>query len=115
MTVSTAVRWPSIARTPRAPLAATVARLIFERAVHPIPVRATYPNGTSIGGARHCPGFEVVRPSAFFARLGRDTKIGFGEAYMAGDWRAGPARTWPTCSPRSRPGSPAWSPSRCSG
>ena len=23
------------------------------------------------------------------ARLGRDAKIGFGEAYMAGDWRAG--------------------------
>ena len=34
--------------------------------------------------------FELVRPAAFFARLGRDAKIGFGEAYMAGDWRAGP-------------------------
>jgi len=33
---------------------------------------------------------ELVRPGAFFARLGRDTKIGFGESYMAGDWRAGP-------------------------
>jgi cyclopropane-fatty-acyl-phospholipid synthase len=33
---------------------------------------------------------EVIRPAAFFARLGRDAKIGFGEAYMAGDWRAGP-------------------------
>jgi cyclopropane-fatty-acyl-phospholipid synthase len=32
---------------------------------------------------------EVVRPAAFFARLGRDAKIGFGEAFMAGDWRAG--------------------------
>ena len=32
----------------------------------------------------------IVRPNAFFARLGRDTKIGFGEAYMAGDWRSGP-------------------------
>src|SRR5207344_2015692 len=34
------------------------------------------------------PEFEVVRPAAFFTRLGRDAKIGFGEAYMAGDWRA---------------------------
>ena len=34
------------------------------------------------------PVFDLVRPQAFFARLGRDTKIGFGEAYMAGDWRA---------------------------
>ncbi len=91
MTVSTAVRWPSLTRPPRAPLAATVARLIFERAVHLIPVRATYPGGASIGGGSHdSPAFELVRPSAFFARLGRDTKIGFGEAYMAGDWRASP-------------------------
>jgi cyclopropane-fatty-acyl-phospholipid synthase len=29
----------------------------------------------------------VIRnPDAFFTRLGRDGKIGFGEAYMAGDW-----------------------------
>ena len=90
MTVSAAIRWPSITHTPRARVAATVARLIFERAVHRIPVRATYPGGASIGGgAPDSPAFEVVRPGAFFARLGRDTKIGFGEAYMAGDWRAG--------------------------
>ena len=31
---------------------------------------------------------EVRRPDAFFTRLGRDGKIGFGEAYMAGDWDA---------------------------
>jgi len=91
MTTTTAVRWPSIARTPRAPLAATIARLIFERAVHKIPVRATYPGGASIGGgSADSPTFDLVRPSAFFARLGRDTKIGFGESYMAGDWRTGP-------------------------
>ncbi|MHB1474092.1 MAG: class I SAM-dependent methyltransferase [Dermatophilaceae bacterium] len=91
MTVSSALRWPSIARTPRAPLAVTVARLLFERAVHLIPVRATYPGDASIGGGSHdSPAFELVRPRAFFARPGRDSKIGFGEAYMAGDWRAGP-------------------------
>jgi cyclopropane-fatty-acyl-phospholipid synthase len=94
MTVSTAAGWPSIARTPRAPLAATIARMLFERAVRQIPVRVTYPDGTSIGAGSQSsadsPEFEIVRPGAFFARLGRDTKIGFGEAYMAGDWRAGP-------------------------
>ena len=41
-------------------------------------------------GSPTSPEFEVVRPAAFFARLGRDAKIGFGEAYTAGDWRAGP-------------------------
>ena len=90
MTVSAAVRWPSIARTPKAPLAASVARLIFERAVRRIPVRVAYPSRSSIGGGSHdSPVFDLVRPGAFFARLGRDTKIGFGESYMAGDWRAG--------------------------
>jgi cyclopropane-fatty-acyl-phospholipid synthase len=33
---------------------------------------------------------RIVRPRAFFARLGADTKIGFGEAFMAGDWTTGP-------------------------
>jgi cyclopropane-fatty-acyl-phospholipid synthase len=29
---------------------------------------------------------EITNPGSFFARLGREGKIGFGEAYMAGDW-----------------------------
>jgi len=91
MTITAAARWPSITRSPRAPLAATVARLLFERAADQIPIRATYPGGASLGGgSQSCPELQVVRPRAFFARLGKDTKIGFGEAYMAGDWRAAP-------------------------
>jgi len=93
MTVSAAVRWPSITHQPRAPLAATVARLLFEHATRRVPVRVTYPGGRGLNAGRHPserPEFELVRPGAFFARLGRDTKIGFGESYMAGDWRAGP-------------------------
>jgi cyclopropane-fatty-acyl-phospholipid synthase len=91
LTVSTAVRWPALARAPRAPLAATIARILFEHAAGRVPVRVSYPSGEIIGaGSPDSPQFELVRPSAFFARLGRDTKIGFGEAYMAGDWRAGP-------------------------
>ena len=90
MTVSTASRWPTITHVPRAPLAATIARILLERTVRRLPVRVTYPDGSSIGaGAHGSPAFEFVRPGVF-ARLGRDTKIGLGEAYMAGDWRAGP-------------------------
>jgi cyclopropane-fatty-acyl-phospholipid synthase len=90
MTVSTSIRWPALAISPRAPLRATMARLIFEHAVARVPVRVTYPDGRGLGGGRPgSPEFEVVRPAAFFARLGRDAKIGFGDAYMAGDWRAG--------------------------
>ena len=89
MTVSTATRWPSITHAPRAPLAATVARFLLGRTVARMPVRVTYPGGASIGaGSPGSPELELVRPNALFARLGRDTKIGLGEAYMAGDWRA---------------------------
>jgi cyclopropane-fatty-acyl-phospholipid synthase len=91
MTVSSSICWPAGATRPRAPMRATVARLIFECAIAPVPVRVTYPDGRVLGdGPETSPEFEIVRPAAFFARLGRDAKIGFGEAYMAGDWRAGP-------------------------
>ena len=51
----------------------------------------TYPDGRVLGGGSGTsPEFRLLRPHAFFARLGRDAKVGFGEAYMAGDWRAGP-------------------------
>jgi cyclopropane-fatty-acyl-phospholipid synthase len=90
MTISSSVRWPVRATSPRAPMRATVARLIFERAVAAVPVRVTYPDGRVLGGGSPAsPELEVVRPAAFFARLGCDAKIGFGEAYMAEDWRAG--------------------------
>ena len=90
MTVSTSIRWPALAARPQTPIRATIARLIFERAVARVPVRVTYPDGRVLGGGSPAsPEFEVIRPAAFFARLGRDAKIGFGDAYMAGDWRAG--------------------------
>jgi cyclopropane-fatty-acyl-phospholipid synthase len=89
-TAFSTIRWPALAASPRAPIRAVVARLIFERAIAQVPVRVTYPDGRVLGaGSPASPEFEVVRPAAFFARLGRDAKIGFGEAYMAGDWRAG--------------------------
>ena len=91
MTVSTATRWPTITHPPRAPLAATVARILLERTVGRLPVRVTYPSGASIGAGDHdSPELELVRPNALFARLALDTKIGLGESYMAGDWKAGP-------------------------
>ena len=96
MTVSTStvtsIRWPAVATTLRAPLSATIARMIFEHAVQRVPVRVTYPDGrVRGGGSETSPEFELVRPAAFFARLGRDAKVGFGEAFMAGDWRPGPS------------------------
>src|ERR1700722_4383283 len=87
----TSARWPAVAATPQAPLRAAIARQLFEHAVRRVPVRVRYPDGRVRGtGPETSPEFELVRPAAFFARLGRDSKIGFGEAYMAGDWRPGP-------------------------
>jgi cyclopropane-fatty-acyl-phospholipid synthase len=91
MTVSSPVRWPGLALRPRTSVRAAAAQLMFERAAARVPVRVTYPGGRVLGaGPPSAPEFTIVRPAAFFAQLGRDAKIGFGDSYLAGDWRAGP-------------------------
>jgi len=80
-------RWPVLAEPRRAPIRARSARLVFHRAVERAGLRLELPDGTSFGPATG-PVLEVYRPEAFFTRLGRDGLIGFGEAYMAGDWDA---------------------------
>ena len=68
-----------------------IAELIFRRAVAPLPVRVVLPDGRVLGsGGKDAPVMNLVRPGAFFSRLGADAKIGFGEAYMTGDWTTGP-------------------------
>ena len=90
MTQLATARWPGIATTPRTPLKARIAKSILQPTVNRVPVRLTFADGTSWGaGGPDSPEMRVVRPKAFFARLGADTKIGFGEAYMAGDWTTG--------------------------
>jgi cyclopropane-fatty-acyl-phospholipid synthase len=86
----TSARWPGIARTPRTPMKARAAQAILRPTVNRVPVRLTFADGTTWGaGGTGSPEMRIVRPKAFFARLGADTKIGFGEAYMAGDWTTG--------------------------
>ncbi len=98
MSISTSIGWPALANRPRAPMRATVARLIFERAVAGIPVRVTYPDGRVLGsGSPASPEFEVVRPAAFFARLGRVARSGSVRPTRPGTGGLGPAPTWPTC------------------
>ncbi|MGZ4550639.1 MAG: class I SAM-dependent methyltransferase [Blastococcus sp.] len=83
--------WPGLATPPRAPVHARIAEAIFRRAVAPIPVRVVLPDGRVLGsGGKDAPVMRLVRPASFFARLGADAKIGFGEAYMTGDWTTGP-------------------------
>ncbi|MDN5750908.1 MAG: SAM-dependent methyltransferase, partial [Pseudonocardia sp.] len=79
--------WPGLATPPRAPGKARIAEALFRRAVRPLPVRVVFPGGERIGaGGPDSPVMRIVRPGAFFHRLGAGSKIGFGESYMAGDW-----------------------------
>lgn len=90
MTHIATARWPGIAHTPRTPMKARAAKAILKPTVNALPVRVSFADGTQWGaGGPGSPEMRIVRPKAFFARLGAASKIGLGEAYMAGDWTAG--------------------------
>jgi cyclopropane-fatty-acyl-phospholipid synthase len=79
--------WPGLATPPLAPVKGRAAEILFRNAVRSLPVRVVFPGGERIGaGGPDSPVMRIERPRAFFARLGHDSKIGFGEAYMVGDW-----------------------------
>jgi len=83
--------WPGLATPPKATLQAPVARSIVARAVRRLPVRMQFPDGSHWGaGGSDAPTMIMVRPDAVFARLGVEFRVGFGEAYMAGDWTTAP-------------------------
>jgi cyclopropane-fatty-acyl-phospholipid synthase len=80
-------RWPDVATVPHSPARATVARQIFRRAAAHLPLRVREEGGRSYGGGSASdPQMLLHRPESFFQRLGASGTIGFGEAYMAGDW-----------------------------
>ncbi|WP_405060030.1 cyclopropane-fatty-acyl-phospholipid synthase family protein [Kribbella sp. NBC_01505] len=81
-----ATRWPRIARTPHHPARAALARQVFNHATRQLPITVQLPGQLAVRAGR--PVFEVVS-DRFFDRLGKDLKLGFGESYMAGEWRAG--------------------------
>ncbi len=79
--------WPGLATSPSSPVKARVAEALFRRAVRGLPVQVLFPGGERIGaGGPAAPAMRIVAPQAFFRRLGANSKIGFGEAYMVGDW-----------------------------
>ncbi|MEO7061636.1 MAG: class I SAM-dependent methyltransferase [Lapillicoccus sp.] len=87
-------QWPDLVRAPSAlkrRVHARVARRLFLSIVPRLSVRVELPDGTVTGGSKDdptAPVMQLVRPDRFFARLGADGLVGFGEAYMAGDWDA---------------------------
>ncbi|MEV6717706.1 cyclopropane-fatty-acyl-phospholipid synthase family protein [Lentzea sp. NPDC051208] len=78
--------WPGLFTAPRSPMRARVAEALFRKAVRPLAVTVRFPDGRTWGAGG--PEMRIVRPDEFFHRLGADAKIGFGEAYMVGDWEA---------------------------
>lgn len=87
-------RWPGLDHVPTSPkarLAAPVADALFRRAAAGLHIRIEMPGGVVVGGGAQdptAPTMIVHRPRDFAARVGESGLIGFGEAYMAGDWDA---------------------------
>ena len=66
-----------------------VARTLVHQIVAGMPIRMRYPDGALIGGGGEgAPTLDLIRPTALWRRLEQHPKIGLGESYMAGDWRA---------------------------
>ena len=72
---------------PRTAVSAAVARRLFTAAMRRLAVTVVEePTGRVYG--RGGPVMTIHRPDEFFARVGRDGLIGFGEAYLTGAWEA---------------------------
>ena len=80
-------RWPGLRPPAAAPFRAWVAQTVLRRVADQTGIRVDLPGGVSLGRPWG-PVMRIHRPVDFFARLGRDGKIGFGESFMAGDWDA---------------------------
>ena len=72
-------------------LRVAVARAVLTAATRKVPVEVRLPEGRLLGPRQDAstrPVLELVRPEALFKRIAAHPKIGIGEGYMAGDWRA---------------------------
>lgn len=83
-------RWPQLAHVPSGPLAAASAAVVhalLRRTAGRLPIRLVYPGGESVGARDpHAPELVIRDPDRMARRIGRSGLIGFGEAYMAGEW-----------------------------
>ena len=81
--------WQDLGAAPlHTPVHTAIARTLFHRVVPTLAVRVEMPDGRVIGGGGPDAPVMRVRRDAFFRRLGSAGLIGFGEAFMAGDWDA---------------------------
>ncbi|MGB3302614.1 MAG: class I SAM-dependent methyltransferase [Gordonia sp. (in: high G+C Gram-positive bacteria)] len=82
--------WPDLAQPPPSRVRAFAAERIFVHAVRRLPVSVEFPDGRRLGApaGNGVPHMQITHPEAFFRRIGSSGLIGFGEAYMAGEWTA---------------------------
>jgi cyclopropane-fatty-acyl-phospholipid synthase len=85
-----ALRWPDVVHAGGSnPIRRVVARLLLRRAIDRLPLRVTTSTGDRMGaGGPSAPHLHLHRSDVFFERVGVSGLIGFGEAYMAGDWES---------------------------
>lgn len=80
---------PDVPSGPRAAVLGFGTQVLFRLAANRLPVRIEPAGGTPFGGGRNdptAPRMILHRPADFAVRTGTDASIGFGEAFMAGDW-----------------------------
>lgn len=83
-----ATAWPGLHIVPmgfKAGVSARIARQLFQTAVRRLPVSVH--DGSTVHGLGG-PSMILHRPDEFYARIGRDGLIGFGESYLTGAWEA---------------------------
>jgi cyclopropane-fatty-acyl-phospholipid synthase len=82
-----AAAWPDIARVPASGYRSRIAKSLFERVVGRLRLHVLLPDGRVLGaGGLTGPVMRLRRPASFYARIGDSGLVGFGEAFMAGDW-----------------------------
>jgi cyclopropane-fatty-acyl-phospholipid synthase len=82
---------PLLPEAVSAPTRARIAKALFLRAVRSLPpgsLSVVLPDGAAASTGRPGAPTMTVHRDDFFHRLGAHGRIGFGEAYMAGDWAA---------------------------
>jgi cyclopropane-fatty-acyl-phospholipid synthase len=80
--------WTAVRAAPDRPVHTAIARALFHRAVRRMPVRVVLPDGLVLGAGGATSPVMRIRSDDFFRRLGGQGLVGFGEAYMTGDWDA---------------------------
>ncbi|MEZ5212309.1 class I SAM-dependent methyltransferase [Gordonia sp. (in: high G+C Gram-positive bacteria)] len=80
--------WPDVAHSPAGRIRGAAAVPVFAMATRGLPISVEFP-GKRAGGDRSGtvrPRMIIRRPESMYRRIGSAGLIGFGEAFMAGDW-----------------------------